>query len=1206
MLDDLYTDAVVQMDCPPIGDWYKNTITNGWAVGRGPDLALYDSQWVGDIVDNGYILDVTDIVLPEKENYYKLDYYGQFQSQSYWGFGFNGDCMALIYRKDLFEKNGFDVPESWDDILSIAQQFHAKPSLGAPAGFVAAWCHDPELCYDQFACNWNQIAWAFGGELWDESSYEIEGVLDSPQNINATKFVRNLIQTCNGIGTPCDSAQHTDVINLLCNGTAAMGTIWINFGPSFLDTVSCLHSSNLSYAALPIGFDVSLGGQGLGIYSKSPNKEAAIDLFKWLLSKAVQKEWASRGGFSTRKDIIMSSAFQSLKPYNSIYSLVFPYTKDFWRLPEYVDLLVPHMEQIGRAAVGLEDAQDALVNAAALEQKIIDDNYPCGPVACSHVNTSLVLGVSITSFCTLVILASIMVWLRYFRHSRRIHELSDTALNIWKVDPKELTLSKQIGVGSFGTVYKGEWRGTDVAVKQIQTQTVRHKLDEFEREVEILRLLRHPQVVLFMAFGVDPEYLYIVTEYMSEGSLADILRDQGRFLSLSNKLSMAKDVAKGLNFLHTFDPIIIHCDIKPANLLVDSKLNCKVADFGMSIFAEGSKRVSSSVQWAAPEVLNKAPYTTKSDVYSYGISLWEIFTRERLYENMNAFTVIHKVTKENLRPVIPSSVIEPVAKLMQSCWSVVPDLRPSFAEILKEWEKLDSHLNHIIEVEQSFSDAEAPSGNLALVFTEVRGAATLWEWDPNIMKRALSLHNSIIRKTYRENNGYESKTEGESFTVVFKNPLKALRFCNDAQIALLNAPWDPTLLTNSLCSNQIIDGALAFRGLQVRMGCHYGHPDVDLDPTTKRMTYFGPTVIKTSKVASSGQGGQITLSADMHKICNDMIQSDPNEELRNIGDLSLYGTFKWSGFSAPETVYQFVPVSLKCREFDSSGYYNSAFMNTSSSQNAIITSESSGWQVEWNEINLLHIIGKGNFGEVWYAKWRGQRVAVKRLLNQKEGDSEGERYNQLKEIALMSELRHPNIVLFMGACLKAPDMCIITEFMELGSLRGLLDKGERLSWNQTKLCTHSIAQGMLFLHTAKPVIVHRDLKCANVLVNKKWDIKICDFGLSRFKSVNKAMTVCGTVCWAAPEVLAESTYTEKADTYSFSIVMWEMMTGKIPFNDRSDADLIPDIIQGLRPPLPAAIPQSYVRYAELMEECWNNDPAARPTFEEIVTRTLLL
>ncbi|KAH3765580.1 serine/threonine protein kinase [Pelomyxa schiedti] len=1126
MLDDLYTGAVVTMECPPVGSWYSSIVSDGWAVGGGPDLALYDSQWVGDVVTNGYILDVTEFVEPEKENYYKLDYYARFQSNSYYG------------------------------------------------------------------------------DLWDESTYKIKGVLDSPQNVNATLYVRKLMSTCNVTGYPCESAQLGDVVDLLCSGAAVMGTVWINFGPSFLDSLSCLHSSNLSYAALPIGFDVSLGGQGLGVHSKSPNLEAAVDLFTWLLSKPVQEEWASRGGFSTRKDIIMSSSFQSLKPYNSIYSLVFPFTKDFWRLPEYVDLLAPHMEEIGKAASGYSDILTALVTAADLEQKIIDEHYPCGPVACKH-NTYLAIGLTVALFLfsMLILMVTILLGVKYIRHSRKIHEMSETALNAWKIDPKELTISKQIGVGSFGAVYKGEWRGTEVAIKQIQAQAVQHKLDEFEREVEILRLLRHPQVVLFMAFGVDQDYLYIVTEYMSEGSLADILMDRGKFLSLTNKLAIAKDVAKGVNFLHTFDPVIIHCDLKPGNLLIDDKLNCKVADFGMSIFVAGSKRVLSSVQWAAPEVLNKAPYTTKSDVYSYGILLWEIFTREPLYENLNPFTVIHKVTLENLRPTIPPSVVEPVGKLMQACWNSLPEMRPSFAQILKEWENLDSQLNQFIEVEQSFTNAEAPTGNVALVFTDIKGSTSLWEWEANIMKRALALHNNIIRKIYRENNGYEAKTEGDAFMLTFKNPLKALRFCVEAQIALLNAPWDAALLENPLCAPQLIDGKLGFCGLQVRMGCHYGHPDVDLDPMSKRMDYFGPTVNKASRISSCAQGGQITLSEDMQKICLEMSKAEKSEqhkELADLGDFRNYGIFNLRGFSNSETLYQFVPLGLNCREFDSTGFYNSTFLCQTSSQSAVIPGESSGWQVEWSEIELLHVIGKGNFGEVWYAKWRGQTVAVKCLLNQREGDSESERHNQLKEIALMSELRHPNIILFMGACIKPPNMCIITEFMELGSLRGILDKGEKLSWNQIKLCIGSIAQGMLFLHTGKPAIVHRDLKCANVLVNKKWDIKICDFGLSRFKSVNKTMTVCGTVCWAAPEVLAESMYTEKADTYSFAIVMWEIMTGKVPFEQRTDAELIPDIIRGLRPPIPDNTSQSYVKYIQLMEVCWNGDPTARPAFEEIV------
>eukprot|EP00727_Mastigamoeba_balamuthi_P007432 m51a1_g3309 putative protein kinase domain containing protein (793) ;mRNA; f:327511-333638 len=134
---------------------------------------------------------------------------------------------------------------------------------------------------------------------------------------------------------------------------------------------------------------------------------------------------------------------------------------------------------------------------------------------------------------------------------------------------------------------------------------------------------------------------------------------------------------------------------------------------------------------------------------------------------------------------------------------------------------------------------------------------------------------------------------------------------------------------------------------------------------------------------------------------------------------------------------------------------------------------------------------------------------------------------------------------------------------------------------------------------AVPPIIHRDLKSNNVLVSQSWDVKICDFGLSRIKSCTQVMTLCGTIAWAAPEILAGSNYSEKADTYSYGILMWEIMTGGTPYKDLPPRLLPERVVGGVRPDIPerCSFPGSYI---ELMRTCWGPNPDDRPTFSEIV------
>uniref|UniRef100_A0A2P2KJL1 non-specific serine/threonine protein kinase n=1 Tax=Rhizophora mucronata TaxID=61149 RepID=A0A2P2KJL1_RHIMU len=149
----------------------------------------------------------------------------------------------------------------------------------------------------------------------------------------------------------------------------------------------------------------------------------------------------------------------------------------------------------------------------------------------------------------------------------------------------QLDLKDRIGAGSFGTVHRAEWHGSDVAVKILMEQDFdAEHFEEFLREVAIMKGLRHPNIVLFMGAVTQPPKLSIVTEYLSRGSLYRLLHKSGarEVLDLRRRLNMAYDVAKGMNYLHNRNPPIVHRDLKSPNLLVDKKYTVKVCDFGLS------------------------------------------------------------------------------------------------------------------------------------------------------------------------------------------------------------------------------------------------------------------------------------------------------------------------------------------------------------------------------------------------------------------------------------------------------------------------------------------------------------------------------------------------------------------------------------------------------------------------------------------------
>ncbi|XVF21421.1 hypothetical protein REPUB_Repub12eG0088800 [Reevesia pubescens] len=256
---------------------------------------------------------------------------------------------------------------------------------------------------------------------------------------------------------------------------------------------------------------------------------------------------------------------------------------------------------------------------------------------------------------------------------------------------------RELGSGTYGTVYHGKWRGTDVAIKRIKKSCFSGRSSEqerltkdFWREAQILSNLHHPNVVAF--YGVVPDgtggTLATVTEYMINGSLRNVLIKKDRFLDRRKKLIIAMDAAFGMEYLHSKN--IVHFDLKCDNLLVNlrdpQRPICKVGDFGLSRIKRNtlvSGGVRGTLPWMAPELLNgsSSRVSEKVDVFSFGISMWEIFTGEEPYADMHCGAIIGGIVKNTLRPPIPERCDPDWRKLMEQCWSPDPESRPTFTEI---------------------------------------------------------------------------------------------------------------------------------------------------------------------------------------------------------------------------------------------------------------------------------------------------------------------------------------------------------------------------------------------------------------------------------------------------------------------------------------------------------------------------------------------
>ncbi|KAG2604596.1 hypothetical protein PVAP13_4NG102920 [Panicum virgatum] len=279
-------------------------------------------------------------------------------------------------------------------------------------------------------------------------------------------------------------------------------------------------------------------------------------------------------------------------------------------------------------------------------------------------------------------------------------QVLDDIDNLQIIKNSDLEELRELGSGTFGTVYHGKWRGTDVAIKRINDRCFAGKASEQERmrtdfwnEADKLASLHHPNVVAFYGVVLDGPggSVATVTEYMANGSLRQALqRHENRIFDRRRRLLIAMDVAFGMEYLHGKN--IVHFDLKSDNLLVNlrdpQRPICKVGDLGLSkvkcqtLISGG---VRGTLPWMAPELLNGSSslVSEKVDVFSFGIVMWELLTGEEPYAELHYGAIIGGIVNNTLRPPVPESCDSQWRALMEQCWSAEPSERPSFTEIGK-------------------------------------------------------------------------------------------------------------------------------------------------------------------------------------------------------------------------------------------------------------------------------------------------------------------------------------------------------------------------------------------------------------------------------------------------------------------------------------------------------------------------------------------
>eukprot|EP00727_Mastigamoeba_balamuthi_P008698 m51a1_g4450 putative serine threonine-protein kinase ctr1-like (1114) ;mRNA; r:150922-154987 len=329
-----------------------------------------------------------------------------------------------------------------------------------------------------------------------------------------------------------------------------------------------------------------------------------------------------------------------------------------------------------------------------------NESVRCGrefdpPEASEHSGSPLVLAISIgvpgAAVALLAVGAAIAVGTR-------------TRSTLKKMRRNDVEIGELIGKGQQGTVHNGDWHGTPVAIRVVDKAAVtKEELKGLREEMELTHSLHHPNLLMLLGYCESSKDLLVVYEYTANGSLHEYLKKNKQNMNFFNQVAIAFDVVKGLAFLHSSKPPVVHGNLSTSSLMIDGSLVTKICDFWCSRGKNSSATSSAKRQgWQAPEILEGHPATTSSDVFAFGIVLWELFIPSDMYSTLTSSSKSSQSQSNSVSgqaadpqtppssqqgtcPDIPPTTPKEVVALLNHCWQREPERRPSVFQILRNW-----------------------------------------------------------------------------------------------------------------------------------------------------------------------------------------------------------------------------------------------------------------------------------------------------------------------------------------------------------------------------------------------------------------------------------------------------------------------------------------------------------------------------------------
>jgi multiple sugar transport system substrate-binding protein len=372
-------NVTVKVDTVPIANWHDAIFTQFAAKKTTFDIPVLDSQFIGEAVTNGDIIDLTkwahaNIDLKAYPSYL-LAAYGQYPQTvtghldagaHLYGLPLLGDTWVMIYRKDLIPT----APKTWDQMLSVA-----KKCMADHPGMYGLAFHEANN-YDAAAVTFNTVDWIYGGQIWNPKTKQIDGVINDSHGKKAMQVLQQMVK----LSPPGSGNWFINEVNAAVNqGKVCIGLQWVaGIGvldpkQSTLGKTKAQILSKLGFAVLPRGVArvTPLGGMGMHVSAFSKNQQAALDFIKWFEQPNTQKMWAANGGVPARTDALHSSQFYNAAPWNRYYTESVPYLRDFWNIPQYAKLLEIQTTNVNAALTGTKNPLTALNDIAKRQQAVL-------------------------------------------------------------------------------------------------------------------------------------------------------------------------------------------------------------------------------------------------------------------------------------------------------------------------------------------------------------------------------------------------------------------------------------------------------------------------------------------------------------------------------------------------------------------------------------------------------------------------------------------------------------------------------------------------------------------------------------------------------------------------------------------------------------------------------------------------------------------